>query len=149
MNFPRVRTNGSNGALIEDFLGGTGSLTAGDDLHAAESLRAEGTFDACVLAIGAEDDTYDCLEFCDRIRNNPRLFNLPVLLLASTGTFPDPVEPFRHRATRVMERPLQKEELRYGLTTLIKRHRLRWSIRHALDRTKQGATLDEATGAYT
>ena len=44
---------------------------------------------------------------------------------------------------------MHDEELRYDLTTLIKRQRLRWSIRQALDRTKQGATLDETTGAYT
>jgi len=94
MNILTVRTNGSERALIEDVLDGNGSLTAGDDLLAAESLLADGTFDACVLAIGAEDDASTCLEFCDRIRNNPRLFDLPVLLLASPGLFPDPVEPF-------------------------------------------------------
>ena len=143
-----VGTDESERALIEDILNGTGSLTVGDDLLAAENLLADGTFDACVLAIGAAGETSPCLEFCDHIRNNPRLFNLPVLLLASPGSFPDPVEPFRHGATRVMERPPCPNELRYDLTTLVKHQRLRWSIRRALERSKQGATLDESTGTH-
>ena len=143
-----VGTDGGERALIEDVLDGNGALSASDDALAAESLLADGVFDACVLAIGAEDDESACLEFCDRIRNNPRLFNLPVLLIAAPGLFSDPVDPFRHGATRVIKRPLRDEELRYDLATLIKRQRLRWSIRQALDNTKQGAALNESVGAY-
>jgi two-component system cell cycle response regulator len=143
-----VGTDATERALIEDILGGEGSLTVGDDLLAAENKLADGTFDACVLAIGADGEASTCLEFCDHVRNNPRLFNLPVLLLAPPGRFPDPVEPVRRGATRVLERPLREEELRYDLTTLVRRQRLRWSIRQALERTKQGPTVDEATGTY-
>jgi two-component system cell cycle response regulator len=148
MNILTVGTDESERAVIGDVVGGTDSLSAGDDLLGAESLLADGTFDACVLATGAEDDASACLEFCDRIHNNPRLFNLPVLLLAAPGFFSDPVEPFRHGATRVMERPLRDGELRYDLATLIRRQRLRWSIRQALDRTKQGDALDASVGTY-
>ena len=143
-----VGTDESERALIEDILGSNGSLIVGDGLLAAESLLTDGTFDACVLAIDAAGEASASLEFCDHVRNNPRLFNLPVLLLASPGLFPDPVEPFRHGATRVMERPLQEEELRYDLSTLVRRQRLRWSLRQALERTKRGATLDKATQTY-
>jgi two-component system cell cycle response regulator len=143
-----VGTDGGERALIEDILDGKGSLTVGDDLFTGEDLLADGTFDACVIAIDAEGDASGCLKFCRNVRNNPRLFNLPVLLLASPGLFPDPVEPFRHGATRVMERPLEEQELRYDLPTLVKRQRLRWSIRQDLERTKIGAALDEATGTY-
>ncbi len=148
MNILTVGIDESERAVIGDVVGGTGSLSAGDDLLGAESLLADGTFDACVLATGAEDDASACLEFCDRIRNNPRLFNLPVLLLAAPGIYSDPIEPFRHGATRVMERPLRDGELRYDLATLIRRQRLRWSIRQALDRTKKGAALDASVGTY-
>jgi two-component system cell cycle response regulator len=143
-----VGTDAAERALIEDILDGKGSLSVGDDLPAAHSLLADGTYDACVLCLGAEGDAPACLEFCDDVRNNPRLFNLPVLLLASPGTFADPVEPLRHGASRVMERGLNEPELRYDLTTLVKRQRLRWSLRQALQRTKQGAAVDRSTGTY-
>ncbi len=124
------------------------SVAVSDNVFAAEDQLFDNFFDACVIVLDGDFDHEPCLELCANIRNNPRLFNLPVLLLAPAGYFDDSTEPYRRGVSRVLADGASSEELRYTLVTLVNRQRLRWRIRQAIDTTKQPAVCDELTGTY-
>ena len=136
-------------ALIENALEGHCSVTVSNDIFKAEDLLSESAFDACVLAVDSGSDAEATLNMCANTRNNPRLFNLPAIVLAPAGGFADTMEAYRRGATRVVNRPVQPEELRYALVTLVNRQRLRWGIHQVLVKTKQGAIHEDLSDTYT
>lgn len=125
------------------------SVAVSDNVFAAEDQLFDSFFDACVIVLDENFQRDSCLELCANIRNNPRLFNLPVLLLAPADFFDDPLEPYRNGVSRVIGHGASSEELRYALVTLVNRQRLRWRIRQAIDTTRQAAVCDELTGTHT
>lgn len=122
-------------------------LTVTDNLIEAEDLLTQKNFDAAILDV--TDSAAEHLSLCSQIRNNSRLFNLPVLLIAAPGTFPDPVEPYRRGASRVLVRPSDPDLLVTALLALVRRQRLRWRIREALLKTLGKPTGDDRTQAYS
>jgi two-component system cell cycle response regulator len=123
------------------------SVTITDNLIEAEDLLTQKNFDAALLDV--TDSSAEHLSLCSQIRNNSRLFNLPVLLIAAPGTFPDPIEPYRRGASRVLVRPADPNLLITALQALVRRQRLRWRIREALLKTLDKATADDRTAAYS
>ncbi|HTH18394.1 MAG TPA: diguanylate cyclase, partial [Magnetospirillum sp.] len=77
--------------------------------------------------------------------NNPRLFNLPMVLLGTANAG----DAYRHGATRVLAEECNPDVLRAVVLTLVRRQQLRWSIRTALSESLVPATRDEMTGAYS
>lgn len=123
------------------------NVTVTDNLIEAEDLLTQHNFDAAILDVS--DSPAEHLSLCSQIRNNSRLFNLPVLLIAAPGTFPDPVEPYRRGASRVLVRPAEPDLLGTALLALVRRQRLRWRIREALLKTFGKPTGDDRTQAYS
>ncbi|MBF0168378.1 MAG: response regulator [Alphaproteobacteria bacterium] len=123
------------------------SVTITENLIEAEDLLTQKNFDAALLDV--TDSPAEHLSLCSQIRNNSRLFNLPVLLIAAPGTFADPVEPYRRGASRVLVRPSDPDLLVTALLALVRRQRLRWRIREALLKTMGKATGDDRTAAYS
>ncbi|CAA7616081.1 diguanylate cyclase domain-containing protein [Magnetospirillum sp. UT-4] len=115
------------------------------NLYEAESLLTGRNFDAAVLSFREEPESV--LGFCSQVRNNPRLFNLPMVLLAGMAT--DPAEAYRRGATRVLPHPVDPVVLRSAVIALVRRQQLRWAIRGALNDSLQNATRDGNTGAYS
>ncbi len=122
------------------------SITVTDNLIEAEDLLTQKNFDAAILDV--TDSSAEHLSLCSQIRNNSRLFNLPVLLIAPPGTFPDAIEPYRRGASRVLVRPTDPHLLVTALLALVRRQRLRWRIREALAKTLGKQTGDDRTAAY-
>lgn len=122
-------------------------ITETDNLYEAEDLLSRKSFDAAVLV--AEDNIEDCLDLCSQIRNNPRLFNLPVLLIAGPGEGADIADAYRRGASRVMIRPVDAAVLRTAVLLLVRRQKLRWAIREALNDSLQAATRDSLTGVHS
>lgn len=123
------------------------NVTVTDNLIAAEDLLTQKNFDAAILDV--TDSPGEHLSLCSQIRNNARLFNLPVLLIAAPGTFADPAEPYRRGASRVLVRPSDPALLETALLALVRRQRLRWRIREALLKTLGKPTGDDRTAAYS
>jgi two-component system cell cycle response regulator len=123
------------------------NLIITDNLIEAEDLLTQKNFDAAILDVS--DSAAEHLSLCSQIRNNSRLFNLPVLLIAAPGTFPDPVEPYRRGASRVLVRPSDPHLLVTALQAMVRRQRLRWRIREALLKTMCKQTGDDRTAAYS
>jgi len=118
---------------------------ASDVFHAAAMLR-ENPFDALVVAI--EGNAEDALYLCGQIRNNTRLFNLPVLLLVDRGGFGSLDEAYRHGASAVALRPLDKDELQTTIEFLVRRQKLRTAIRGQLAEIQAKAGGSEVGGVY-
>ncbi len=142
---PSILVVGDDAGPIEAALSGDGEITTTVNLYDAEDLLSRTNFDACVVSFRDEGDA-GLLAFCSQVRNNPRLFNLPILLL-SHGI--DPSAAYRSGATRVLAGPVDPVILRTSLLTLVRRQQLRWAIRSALNDSLEGACRDEATGAYS
>ncbi len=143
--------DGGDTDKLESALGGRCAISPCTDFFAAEYILNGNAFDAAVIALDDNDpdQVNAALSFCSHIRTNPRLFNLPAVLLAPEGAFNDPVEPYRRGATRVLPRPASDEETRMALDGLVRRQRLRWRLRQALDATKLPETTETISGCYS
>lgn len=120
-------------------------VKAGDPYEAADILDGDPGFDAAILAPVDEASAY--LDLCSNLRGNPRLFNLPVIFVAP-GTAIDEVDAYRHGASDVFLRPLAPHLLASSLRFLVRRQRLRWSLRDGITTTLSSRTADTETGLY-
>lgn len=136
-------------ATVREALDGDCDLVDTLDIFIAEDILDGAFFDAALVTVSREHDLQVVLGFCSQVRNNPRLFNLPLVVTAAPAVFADPVEPYRRGATRLLEESPSKDTLRVVLRTLVARQRLRWRIRDAMAMTRVPATTDPLTGSYT
>ncbi len=126
---------------------GYAEITTTANLYEAEDLVARQNFDAALLVAGGRTEAH--LDLCSQIRHNPRLFNLPVLLILDGPAKADVAEAYRRGATRVMPRPLDMALLHGAIEMLVRRQRLRWRIREALMQTLTPHSSDAQTGVYS
>jgi len=136
--------------------GPSASITSTPNIPGAQAILGGGTFfDACFMALPAGGDAHaeaergDIMDLCSQIRINPRLFNLPVVVLAPPGTIDDIPAAIRAGATRILERPAAADTLHAVLDILARRQQSRWRIRRQMGGTRGLGTTDPRTGAYT
>jgi two-component system cell cycle response regulator len=115
------------------------------DLFAAEEMLSASDVDAAVFVV--LDDPGPYLDFCARLRNNPRLFNLPVVFIGGSQVIDETVA-YRRGANGVFTQPIDPAELKSALFALVRQQRLRRAIRQALSDTLQQPTRDLAVAAY-
>lgn len=139
---PAILLIGDDAAGVRAILDDAGDITVTDNLYEAEELLSRRNFDATLISFSREPE--GLLGFCSQVRNNPRLFNLPIVILAAAGN----ADSYRRGATRVLLRPVDPVILRSVVLTLVRRQQLRWSIRAALNDSLADGTRDIATGAY-
>ncbi|MFN3077878.1 MAG: diguanylate cyclase, partial [Alphaproteobacteria bacterium] len=133
-------------AYLREAMGDGTDLTVTDDLYEAEGLLSERNYDAAVLF--SQGQTASHLNLCAQIRNNSRLFNLPVVLVANPGDSALQTSAYRYGASRLLLRPVPRELMRSAVVPLVRRQRLRWTIRQALTETMVPATRDDRTDLY-
>ncbi|MCC7167437.1 MAG: diguanylate cyclase [Rhodospirillales bacterium] len=117
-----------------------------ESLYEAESLLTQRNFDAALLDVRGKPADY--LGFCSQVRNNSRLFNLPVVLAMRPEDMGDGIEAYRRGASRVIPKPIDADRLQLGTQILVRRQRLRWKIREALLKTLAQPTADAHTATY-
>jgi two-component system cell cycle response regulator len=120
-------------------------IVTANDPFVADDMLSSTNFDAAVVV--PDDNTGPYLDLCAQTRNNPRLFNLPVLVVSKPGLISE-TEAYRHGASGWFERPVDPVALRTTVLGLVRRQRLRWSIREALGRTLGDTTRDPGTNLY-
>jgi len=128
--------------IARQTLADIGDIVTAATLFEAEDMLPRRNFDAAVLCFAEEPE--GVLGFCSQVRNNPRLFNLPMVLLSALPA----AEAYRRGATRVLPRDAAPALLRSAVLSLVRRQQLRWSIRAALNDSLTEATRDAVTGAY-
>ncbi|SCA54816.1 putative Response regulator/GGDEF domain protein [Candidatus Terasakiella magnetica] len=134
-------------ATIEAVLDGNCHIDICEDFFAAEDQLTTGLYDAAICALD-ENNMENVLSLSSRARNNPRLFNLPMLVI-SDGNIKDRMDAYRRGVTRIVRRPLNQSSLKAKLKMLVRRQRLRWNVRKAMDTTRQSETLEEVSNAYS
>ncbi len=142
---PAVLVVGDNPTAIEAALAGDVDVVATENLFEAQDLLIQRNFDAAVVAFSDPQDAV--LGFCGQVRHNPRLFNLPIVLLAADGL--DAAEAYRSGANRVLEWAADPRLLRSVILTLVRRQQLRWTIRGAMGESLTDGTRDTETISYT
>ncbi len=120
---------------------------AGDDIQLSmvEEL-GQGQYEVAVVAVNGEAEQW--LTMCSDIRDNPRLFNLPILMVADADSFSDPEAPFRQGATDLQQRPVDAAKLRAHMDMLIKQQRFCGRMQNAYGRSLHIETSDSLTGLY-
>ncbi|MGE5546476.1 MAG: diguanylate cyclase domain-containing protein [Solirubrobacterales bacterium] len=141
---PSILVIGDAPGPVRTLLAEDAEVTLAATLYEGQDLLSRTNFDAAVVSFTADPDGLDA--FCAQVRHNPRLFNLPLVVVADASA--SAAEAYRRGATRVLSRPLDPTVLRTAILTLVRRQKLRWAIRSALDDSLAPATRDPLTGSY-
>jgi two-component system cell cycle response regulator len=144
---PTVLLVGEDADGLTAMLGAEAEIVTTTNLFEAEDLLTGRNFDAAVLSTDGASDTDSFLAFCSQVRNNPRLFNLPIILVSNASLVP--ADAFRRGASRVLHRPTDPVILRTAVLTLVRRQQLRWNIRPILFESLTAETREPLTGLYS
>lgn len=124
-------------SAVEDAM----DIQAVETLTAADSALDDAIFDGMVIA--ASGSAEPALDACVQIRRNPRLFNLPVVLLTEAEALGDPARAYIMGASQVLGRGARRDEIRWAVGATVRRQQTRWAIRRALGRTHAPALASE------
>jgi two-component system cell cycle response regulator len=116
---------------------------------AAGERLAEDTYDAAVIAVDRTESIENAYFLCAHIRNNTRLFNLPVLLAVASEAVLGSDQPYRQGASATASLNRDYENLAMSLKFLVRRQRLRWNLHAPLTATLQASTSDRLQGLYS
>jgi two-component system cell cycle response regulator len=141
-----VAENERDFAEVEALGSGFDVARAADVFDASNQLH-RGNIDALVIQV--RDRAEDALHLCGQIRNNPSLFNLPVLLVADTGAFANSEKPYLSGASIVIPRPMDHDEIVAAALMLVRRQRLRQEIRELLVGIHRGRARDEIGSVFS
>lgn len=119
--------------------------------HVADPFMAEDElekhhYDAAIVT--PQGDAARYLDLCVQIRNNPRLFNLPVIMIAGAGEV-DEDTAYQHGVSGYFTEPADIFELNNAAQFLVRRQKLRWMIREALGEVEQPSIMDPATDVFS
>jgi two-component system cell cycle response regulator len=131
---------GGDQVQVMTALGGAATAAA-----ALERLRRE---DLDVAVITAGRDQHEMAHLCARIRSDPQLFDLPLLLIERLESFPDRTTPFRWGVSDVLFQPFHPEILRLRVSGWVRQQRLRRRLRGDLDDGDVPQTIDQLTSLY-
>lgn len=115
-------------------------LLVAKDLVEANRILEDRFLDAMVMA--PANATQPWLDLCLQMRRNVRLFNLPVLFVNQSSQPLSPHIPLSMGASRVIDGVPVVEELRFALHVMIRRQRMRWSLRRRLAETLLASGAD-------
>ena len=132
---------------VERALGADVELVRARDVFAAASMLRDSAVDALIGVIKGPGE--DALYLCGQIRNNTRLFNLPVLLIADGGAFESVDDPYEAGATAVVSRPIDESELKTTIESLVRRQKRRNSVRARFVALQAKAGHGQVGGVYS
>lgn len=104
-------------------------------------------FDTVIVDLDGDPAPY--LEFCDAVRRNSRMYNIPILMLAPPEIARDPGIETSHSITDVLTKPIRARELETRTVSLIKEMRFRDGLRSVYKEARHMATSDGLTGLYS
>ena len=119
-----------------------------DFYRAADRLDAE-RFDASVIVIDDEKAREQAMYLCSHLRNNPRQFNMPVIMLPSEGLIKDETDAYRAGATIVMSESTDFHLVATHCKMLVHGQRAKWSMRDPILETQTDKTCDDLHGVYS
>ncbi len=117
-----------------------------DDPYQAEDGLENHFYDAAIMRPNGDPARY--LDLCVQIRNNPRLFNLPVILVANPTEI-DEDTAYQHGASGYFKDPADPFALSHAASFLVRRQKQRWHIREAFKDVEAPSIKDPATGVFS
>lgn len=114
--------------------------------YLAEDELETKSYDAAIaVAVGSPEPW---LDLCAQTRNNPRLFNLPLILIADAAQI-DEETAYQHGVSGYFANPADPDQLRNSAMFLVRRQRTRWAIREALSDAAKPILKDPAIGVFS
>ncbi len=126
-----ARSGSTSEHEVREALNGGFDVSVESDPYRAGAIVADERFDAMVLSADRAQTAEPVLYLASHLRNNPSLFNLPVMMLHGDGVFTDDCDPYRYGASIALGLPFEKSALAAGIRVLVRRQRQRWTIRSA------------------
>jgi len=141
----RILLIGHDVEQIGKHLPGAQLSTVADPFQAELELEHK-SFDAAIAKINGDPLPY--LDLCVQTRNNPRLFNLPLILIADPDSLSEEAA-YQHGVSGYFAEPADPFKLNSAAMFLVHRQRLRWAVREALIEAAKPAIKDPATGLFS
>ncbi len=116
---------------------------------AYETLERLEQWDHDALVIVAQPGDESFFDLLRDIRNNPRLYTLPVLYIAAPGEMPDIDRSFEAGASDVLTQPWTEMALRLHLKTLVRQQRYRRAMYRVYQEARKLIGTDNLTGLYS
>lgn len=113
--------------------------------RALERLRRQ---DLDVAVITAMRSLQELQQLCTAIRNDPMLFDMPLMLIGRTDSMPERALPFEWGISDVLFHPLHPEILRLRVQGWVRQQRLRRRLRGVLLPMSLPPTADRLTQLY-
>ncbi len=125
------------------------TITHETNPYVAGDMLERSRYNAAVIVMDGTLDAERLLYLCTHIRNNPRLFNLPILALLKPGLATGDTELYAAGASIVHELPVASASLGLAIDLLVRRQRRRWQLRDAIAHTLTSATSGRLRGIYS
>ncbi len=109
-------------------------------------LAAE-SFDAVLLNING--DAVDWLSVSETMRRNPKLYNIPVIVVADLAQLGPPEEAYRDGVSDIVAKPVSATELSKRVEALVREARFRSALQDVYARSRHNLTNDALTGLFT
>ncbi len=116
------------------------------DPYQVEAELEKNSYDAAIAIPNGDPARY--LDLCVQIRNNPRLFNLPVIMVAKANEI-DEDTAYQHGVSGYFKEPADPFELNNTALFMVRRQKLRWQIREALGEAETPLIKDAATDVFS
>lgn len=133
-------------ARIEATLSKNATLNVALSLEAALEYLERENYDTLIINAGVSPTRY--LEFVSNIRQNPALYNLPILLIANPTKLSDSHIAYSAGVTDIIDAPVNQKELIIRINALIEEKRFRGSMGKAYEEARHYPTHDALTGLY-
>ena len=125
-----------------------GGVTAAHAETAESALERLHRDDLDVVLITTSRDHDELQRLCAAIRSDVELFDLPVLLVGRTDSFPDRSLPFEWGVSDVLFHPFQPEVLRLRVQSWVRQQRLRRRLRGWLEGPQLPPIVDRLTRLF-
>ena len=117
-----------------------------EDPYQAEAELEKHMYDAAIAIPNGDPAKY--LDLCVQIRNNPRLFNLPVIMVAKAEEIAEDIA-YQHGVSGYFADPADPFELNNTALFMVRRQKQRWMIREALGDAETPLIKDPATDVFS
>ena len=134
-------------AMIENALSKHATLVGALSDATALDYLARRNFDAVIISTA--DTVEPHLSFVRDVRQQSRLFNLPILAMVSPTELANCGTLYEAGVTDALVKPCSDEELRIRVNLLVRESRFRDSLKKIYKEAKHLATSDALTGLYS
>jgi len=101
------------------------------------------------LIVNNDNPQSEFMVLCGDIRNNSRLYNLPILLVTEPDSFENADKPYDMGVTDVVHKPVSADELGNRVDSLVSQQRYRYAMRKVYREAMRPMTSDGLTGLFS